>query len=126
MVTVKKLYKCQKAIRIKKERPKEGALDPNFSANKNDMLEAMRDLSSVAFSVYMYLLSNQEGYVFGLSKTEVVTKTGISERSYTKAVAELEEKGYLFYTKEQVSDGTETAPIYNFYSRPNRMQKLPN
>lgn len=126
MIAVKKLYKCQKAIRIKKERPKEGALDPNFSANKNDMLEAMRELSSVAFSVYMYLLSNQEGYVFGLSKTEVVAKTGISERSYTKAVAELEEKGYLFYTKEQASDGTENAPVYDFYSRPNRMQKLPN
>ena len=126
MIIVKKLYKCQKAIRIKKERPKERALDPNFSANKNDMLEEMREHSSVAFSVYMYLLSNQEGYVFGLSKTEVIAKTGISERSYTKAITELQEQGYLFYTKEQASDGIETAPIYDFYSRPNRMQNLPN
>lgn len=126
MISVKKLYKCQKAVRIKKERPKEDANDPNFSANKNDMLEAMRDLSSVAFALYMYLLSNQEGYVFGLSKTEVIAKTGISERSYTNAVAELEKKGYLFYTKEQASDGIEIAPVYNFYSRPYRMQNLPN
>lgn len=126
MIQVKKLYKCQKAIRIKKERPKEGALDPNFSANKNDMLEAMRELSSVGFNLYMYLLSNQDGYVFGLSKVEVIAKTGISERSYTKAVFELEEKGYLVYTQERAFDGVEQAPIYNFFSRPNRMQNLPN
>lgn len=121
MLQIKKLYKCQKAIRIKKERKKEGALDPNFSANKNDMLEAMKNLSSVGFCLYMYLLSNQDGYVFGLSKVEIINKTGISERSYTKAVSELEDKGYLFYTKERATDGVEEAPLYDFYSRPYRV-----
>ena len=87
MLQVKKLYKCQKAIRIKKERKKEGALDPNFS----------------------------------LSKIEITNKTGISERSYTKAVSELEDKGYLFYTKERATDGVEEAPLYDFYSRPYRV-----
>ena len=126
MINVKKLYKCQKAVRIQKTRPKEGALDPNFSANKNDTLEAMRELSSVAFCVYIYLISNQEDYVFGLSKVEITDKTGISIRSYTNAILELEEKRYLVYTGEQATDGSEIAPIYNFYSRPYRMQNLPN
>ena len=68
MIQVKKLYKCQKAIIIKKEREKDNNRDVNFSLNKNDMTEAMRRLSSVGFKLYMYCASNTENYIFGLSK----------------------------------------------------------
>ena len=118
MLTVKKLYKCQKAVQIRKERSRE-ANDPNFSANKNDMLTAMNALTNVGFKVYMYLISNQEGYTFGLSRVDVIEKTGISSKSYTTAVTELIDKGYLIYLHEFVTDGTENAPLYAFYSRPN-------
>ena len=121
MIQVKKLYKCQKAVTIKKERPKEGVLDVNFAANKNDVFEAMRDLTPTAFSLYMYCISNQENYTFGLSKQDVMSITGIKERSYTTAVQLLIDKGYLVYTNDYATDGTETAPLYNFYSRPSRM-----
>lgn len=121
MIQVKKLYKCQKAITIKKERKKEGVLDVNFAANKNDVFEAMRDLTPTAFALYMYCISNQENYTFGLSKQDVMSITGIKERSYTTAVQLLIDKEYLVYTGDYATDGTEKAPLYNFYSRPNRM-----
>ena len=121
MIQVKKLYKCQKAITIKKEHPKEGVLDVNFAANKIDVFEAMRDLTPTAFALYMYCVSNQENYTFGLSKQDVMNVTGIKERSYTTAVQLLIDKGYLVYTGDYATDGTEKAPLYNFYSRSNRM-----
>lgn len=53
MIHIKKIYKCQKAIQIKKERPKINNLDVNFPANKNDVFLAMRDLTPTAFSIYI-------------------------------------------------------------------------
>lgn len=124
MIQVKKLYKCQKAIRITKERPKENMYDVNFSANKNDMLEAMRNLTPTGFALYMYCISNQEGYTFGLSKQEVLKATKIGERSYVAAVQLLIEQGYLVYSGETATDGVENAPLYNFYSRPKPDAKI--
>lgn len=118
MIQVKKLYCCQKGIMIKKDFPKRDSLDVSFSLNKRDMLEAMKNLTSTAFSVYMYCVSNQNDYVFGLSSVDVCEQTGISSRSYTTAIQLLIQKGYIVYTNEKVTDGTETAPLYLFYSRP--------
>lgn len=119
MIQVKKLYKCQKAIIIKKEREKENARDVNFSLNKNDMIEAMQKLSFVGFKLYMYCASNMEGYVFGLSKVDVMTNTNIGDGSYSKAVNDLIDNGYLIYTQQQAIDATGiTAPLYEFRTRP--------
>lgn len=126
MVQVKKLFKCQKAIRIKKERLKDDNFDVNFVANKKDMLYAMQQLSSVGFMLYMYCISNQQNYTFGLSKQDVLLSTGMADRSYTSAVKSLIDNGFLVYTGDQATDGVETAPLYDFYSRPNRMQNLLN
>ncbi len=115
MIQVKKLFKCQKAIRIKKERE---TPEVKFSAIKEDVMLACRELSACEFALYMYLISNQNGYAFGLSKDNVVEQTGICARSYTSAVQGLIEKGYLIYTHEQATDGKEIAPLYNFISRP--------
>ena len=115
MIQVKKLYKCQKAIRICKER---NTTDVHFSAIKDDVLAAACDLNECEFKVYMYLITNQEGYIFGLSKADICARTGISERSYTSAIRILVERGYLTYTKEFATDGKETAPLYVFHSKP--------
>lgn len=90
------------------------------------MLEAMRELTPTGFDLYMYLVSNQDEYTFGLSKQDVIVATGMKDRSYSSAVQLLIDEGYLVRTGEQVTDGTENAPLYYFYSRPNRMQNLHN
>lgn len=115
MIQVQKLFKCQKAIQICKERK---TADVHFSAIKDDVLAAARDLKECEYKLYMYLISNQEGYVFGLSKEHVCAQTGISERSYTSAVQKLIEKGYLVYVNEKATDGKEQAPLYKFFSKP--------
>lgn len=119
MIQVKKLYKCQKAVIIKKEREKENSHDVNFSLNKNDMMEAMQVLSFVGFKLYMYCASNMEGYVFGLSKVDVMANTKIGDGSYSKAVNDLIDNGYLVYTTQQAIDSTGiTAPLYEFRAKP--------
>lgn len=115
MIQVKKLFKCQKVVKIKKERE---TAEVKFSAIKEDVMSACRDLTASEFALYMYLISNQHGYTFGLSKEDVIEQTGISARSYTSAVQSLITKGYLIYTHEQATDGKEIAPLYNFISRP--------
>lgn len=115
MIQVKKLFKCQKAIRIKKERDTK---EVRFSAIKDDVLAACRNLTPTEFQMYIYLISNQHGYAFGLSKDDVMEQTGMSARSYTSAVQGLISNGYLVYTHQQATDGKEIAPLYDFISRP--------
>lgn len=119
MIQVKKLYKCQKAIIIHKERI---TSEVKFSAIKTDVLAASRDLNESAYKIYIYLISNQEGYAFGLSRQDVVNQTGISSKSYDRGVAQLIEKGYLLYTGDYATDGVEQAPLYKFISNPTPSQ----
>lgn len=58
----------------------------------------------------MYLISNQEGYTFGLSKQDVMAQTGIKERSYTTAIQLLIDKNYLVYANQFVIDSIEQGP----------------
>lgn len=118
MIQIKKLYRCQKAVQVRKERPKQDEYDVNFSANKRDVFDAMRVLSPTAFSLYLYCISNQEGYTFGLSKQDVMAATDMKERSYITAVHTLIDLGYLVYSGEQATDGQDIAPLYIFYARP--------
>lgn len=118
MIQLKKLYACQKAIIIKKEWARRDSQDVNFSINKRDMLEAMNTLSTVGFKIYMYCMSNQNDYIFGLSRNDVCKQTGVSSRSYTTAIQELIQLNYLVYDNEMATDGHEQAPVYTFYSRP--------
>jgi hypothetical protein len=116
-----KLFKCQKAFRINKTRTQEGVTDVRVSdIFKNDILAAAKNLNGVAFKIYMYLISNQENYIGGLSRADITTKLGISSKSYDNGIAELEEKGYFKNTQIRVSDsnGEETG-LWDFYARPN-------
>ena len=115
-----KLYKCQKAFRINKVRKSESSTDVRISdIFKNDILDAAKDLNGVAFKVYMYLLSNQEGYVGGLSRADITARLGISSKSYDNAITELENKRYFINSHLRVSDsiGEETG-LWEFYARP--------
>lgn len=116
-----KLYKCQKAFRIRKIRAQEGATDVRVSdIFKNDLINAAKDLNGITFKIYIYLISNQDGYVGGLSRADITSKLGISSKSYDNGIQELKDKGYFVYTKEQVSDNNgETVGVWDFYARPN-------
>lgn len=118
MIQVKKLFKCQKAVTINKERVKENVYDVKFSAYKSDLLDAAKELNETSYKLYAYLLTNQDGYTFGLSRQDVVEQTGISSKSYDRAVKTLVDNKYLVYSGDSATDGKEKCPLYTFYSRP--------
>lgn len=111
----------QKAFRINKKREPEDKNDIRISELfKKDILYASRDLKDTTFKLYMYFISNQEQYIGGLSKVDVINQTGISESSYKRAMAELQEKHYLIYYGEHAEDSSgANLPLYEFYARPN-------
>ena len=75
----------QKAIYIHREK------GINFKLNHN----AMKDLSADAYLLYMYLITRQGGRVWILSSQDVFAQTALKRRTYTNAIAELQEKKYL-------------------------------
>lgn len=110
----------QKAFRVHKKREAEDKADVRIAdLFKKDVLDASKNLKDTTFKLYIYLISNQEDYIGGLSKAEVINKTGISESSYKRAMKELEEKKYLIYDYQQAQDSHgEHLPLYEFYARP--------
>ena len=115
-----KLYKCQKAFRVNKIRTAENASDVRISdVFKKDLLDAAKNLNGIAFKIYIYLLSNQESYIGGLSRTDITEKLGISSKSYDNGLKELEDKGYFKYYGNRAIDCVgEQAGLWEFYSRP--------
>lgn len=63
----------------------------NFEAN----FKAMATLSSNAYVLYMYILMHDNRRIWALSSKDVYAKTALTEKTYTKAVAELIENRYL-------------------------------
>lgn len=110
----------QKAFRINKKREAEDKTDVRISdIFKKDIFAASRDLKDTTFKLYMYLLSNQEGFIGGLSKADAIEQTGISDSSYKRGIKELEEKGYFIYSNVRAIDSMgDNLPLYDFYSRP--------
>lgn len=110
----------QKAFRVNKRREPNDKTDVRISdLFKRDLFEASKDLKDTTFKLYIYFISNQDGYIGGLSKVDVLNKTGISESSYKRAMKELEEKGYLVNIHQRAIDSQgENLPVYDFYARP--------
>lgn len=69
----------------------------NLKANKM----ALKELSANAYKLYMYFALNQDNYTFALSYVHVYSITGMSEKTYHRAVKELIEKGYLVKEKDK-------------------------
>ncbi len=87
------LVSCQKAVRVNKKREAEDKTDVRVdNIFKRDILEAMADLKGASFKLYMYILSNQDGYIFGLSQKDVANRAGLPEATYRTAVKELIDK----------------------------------
>lgn len=75
----------------------------NVKANSR----ALKELSPNTYKLYMYFDLNQDGYTFALSYQAVHNATGMSDKTYQKAVNELIEKKYLV--------PSETKGLYIFY-----------
>lgn len=80
--------------------------------------KALETLSSDAYTLYMYLLLNQAERVWALSSQDVFNHTALKKRTYTKAVTELQEAGYL--TAGPIYTGTEfyTTNTYHLWEDP--------
>lgn len=114
------LVSCQKAVRINKKRNPDDKTDVRIdNIFKKDVLEAMSNLKGATFKLYMYIISNQDGYIFGLSQKDVATRAGIPEATYRTAMKELIDKGYLINASKRVEDNQKhDAPLWEFYARP--------
>lgn len=114
------LVSCQKAVRVNKKREAEDKTDVRVdNIFKRDILEAMADLKGASFKLYMYILSNQDGYIFGLSQKDVANRAGIPEPTYRTAVKELIDKKYLVNISKGVEDNQgHFAPLWEFFARP--------
>lgn len=83
-----------------------------FVLNKQAMFAASQNLETKAgFTLYMYFASNQEGYEFALSRTDVLNTLGVKIDAYKNAINELIKKGYLVETSSN---------HYTFYDMPNQ------
>ena len=87
----------------------------NFEAN----YKAMAALSSNAYVLYMYILMHDNRRIWALSSKDVYAKTALTEKTYTKAVAELIEKKYLVKGDIQLDAYTTYSEnAYHFYELP--------
>lgn len=105
-------YPNQRTICIHKETPKA------TKENKRPYMIAYIDLIEAAarnihkpssFKLYMYLISNVDGYTFALSTQDFSEKYGISQDSAKDAVNDLIALGYLVQRQKRT---------YDFYESP--------
>lgn len=104
----------QKVVEIRKVNNKRGKI-LDIAANK----QAMKDLSLAAYTLYMHFVLNMPGYQEALSVKNLTENSGLSTKTYYKAVNELIEKNYL------VRDETNTQfeKYYVFYEDPSLSPK---
>ena len=72
---------------------------------------AAKNLSPSAFKVWLYVTANKNGYSFDLSSADVADAYGVSARSFTAAMKELETAGYIV-------PKTDKKRYYDFYDMP--------
>ena len=113
----------QKIIRIKKTE-----VDRNFlKLSKEEMYEAMRELTGSELKLYLYLAANKVDYQLELSRSYLIEQGITSNGSYDRAVKGLIEKHYLvplspgsniyyFYTTSQNGSGPQVENLRNSQS----------
>lgn len=69
--------------------------NPFLLVNTDTIFEAARELDGTSFKVYLYLLSNKDGYIFDFSPQHIANVLGISRDSARLAFEKLERKNFL-------------------------------
>lgn len=98
----------QTTVRTQQSGSKESLL--SIRSQKGERL-AMQVLSPSALKIYLYVTSNANNYHFLLWSKDVTEKLGISRRTYTSAIADLIDNGFLIKRR----DGSE---VWDFYDNP--------
>lgn len=82
--------------KLSEKEKKEGKIQAPYCCwYKDDMYQAMQDLSATAFKVWCYFSSNQDDHSFGVSEKDIANKCKIGRSTVYTAFNELQEKGYL-------------------------------
>ena len=89
------VYPNQKVITIFKEDCKDDFLQVN---NANWQM-ACFNLTYSAFKIYLYMVSNKDGYSFALSYETINSLIPMNRKTYDKAIKELKDYGYLHQIK---------------------------
>ena len=102
----------QKKIEIVKEIVDKGTGKnrPYMIAYTDTIELAAKELNNTQFKVYIYLLTNQDGYYFGLSPQDIANRYGASIDAVRDAIKGLIDKGYLVQEKNSEWN-------YKFYDR---------
>jgi predicted transcriptional regulator len=88
-----------------------GKKRPYMIAYVDTIEHAAKELKNGAFKVYIYLLTNQNDYYFGLSPQDIANRYGINIDTAREGIKQLIDKGYLvsssgneftFYDKKPV------------------------
>lgn len=106
-------YANQKVIHIEKEKYKDNFLQIGIA----EWQAASKDLAPAAFKLYLYLASNADGFNLALSQAACAEAIGLKNRTYYRAVEELQDKGYI--TLKQGN-------IFNFHCKPAKNDSLAN
>lgn len=86
---------------------------------KNNMIRAYKDLNATAFTLYLFLASNKDGYEMALSPAAIHNEYGMPESTIRDQTKKLIEKGYLVQRKEGSN-------IYDFYEVPQVIETRKN
>lgn len=109
-----RVAKNQKVIQINKVQN-----GINFDANK----KALATLTTDAYALYMYILTNDPKRPWALSSKDVTNKTALSMRTYNNAVAELIDKGYLVAGEINLNNMHFDENSYHLYEDPDLITK---
>lgn len=88
-------YANQRNIVITRNVPSKIATEAKLNIYCRNLEAAARDLTGVAFKLYCYLASFENGYSLDYSPQDLADKYGISINSARDAVRILIDKGYL-------------------------------
>lgn len=92
------VYPNQKIITVFKDECK----DDFLQVNNENWQSACEILTYSAFKLYLYIISNKNGYSFALSYETVNELIPMSRKTYDKAIKELKDCGYLHQVKGNV------------------------
>lgn len=92
-------YAYQRSVQIHRKNVKtEETRQPFLAAYTSNLYEAMKRLNGTEFKVYLYLLSNKNGYSFDFSPQEVANKTGVCRDSARNAFDAMIHKSFIIPT----------------------------
>lgn len=83
------------------QRTSDKATQNYLKVSNENLNKAVRDLDGKSFKLYIYLVDNSNGFRVEMYHTHFCQWANLSESSYRRAWAELEEKGYIIKSEKK-------------------------